>query len=176
MRELTFKGFLKKYVRSLSLSGTGGLYKLAVEAGSGNPRLTEPLFLYALFSGTENVLLAAAKIPALRRVYEDMLARYDRHTIELALQANDPALPDGYAKVYRSYLYEKNKTRNDAHTKKLMRGRITRLQQEKNISTYRLYTDLRFNPGNMNSFIKHGDTSKVSLEATRQMLSYLEQR
>lgn len=50
MRELTFRGFLTQYVKHLSVQETTSLYKLAKEASSTNPRLKEPLFLYALFS------------------------------------------------------------------------------------------------------------------------------
>jgi hypothetical protein len=175
VRELTFAGFLKQYVRSLSLSDTNGLYRLATEAASDNPRLREPLLLYALFTGKERVLLAATKTPELLKEYVGLLEQYNRETMLQALHDDDPALPDGYVKVYRSYLSVKNGKQKDYHTKALMRNRIVKLQQEKGISTYRVYTDLRLNHGNMNAFIKHGDCSKVSLEAARSAVSYLEQ-
>jgi rhamnogalacturonyl hydrolase YesR len=175
VRELTFAGFLKQYVRSLSLYDTNGLYRLAAEAASHNPRLREPLFLYALFTGKEQVLLSATKTPELQREYAGLLERYARETMEQAMRENDFALPNGYAKVYRSYLSVKNGKQRDSYTKALMRNRIVRLQREKGISTYRVYTDLRLNHGNMNAFIKHGDCSKVSLEAARSAVSYLEQ-
>jgi hypothetical protein len=41
------------------------MYKLAAEAGSSNPRLREPLFLYALYTQKEKVLLQATKEPTL---------------------------------------------------------------------------------------------------------------
>jgi hypothetical protein len=175
VRELTFAGFLKQYVRSLSLYDTNGLYRLAAEAASDNPRLREPLFLYALFAGKERVLLAATKSSGLRREYTGLLEQYNLETMEQALREGAPVLPEEYVKVYRSYLSVKNGKQKDYHTKALMRTRIVRLQQEKGISTYRVYTDLRLNHGNMNAFIKHGDCSKVSLEAARSAVSYLEQ-
>jgi hypothetical protein len=174
MRELTFTGFLKQYVRSLSLADTNGLYRLAEEAASVNPRLREPLLLYALFSGKERVLLAATKSPGLRREYAALLERYDRAGMEKALQDSDSVLSEGYVKVYRTYLNVKNRKQNDNHTKVLMRNRIVRLQREKRVSTYRLYTDLRINHGNMNAYIKHGDCSKLSLDAARSAVEYLE--
>ena len=48
MRELTFVGFLSRYVRELSMSGTNSISKLASEAATDNYRLREPLLLYAL--------------------------------------------------------------------------------------------------------------------------------
>ena len=47
MRKLTFKGFLKKYVAELAGVQTASVHKLA-DCMTENPRLKEPLFLYAL--------------------------------------------------------------------------------------------------------------------------------
>ena len=44
MRELTFKGFLKQYVRELSNGKTNNIYRLVKETSEENPRLYEPLF------------------------------------------------------------------------------------------------------------------------------------
>ena len=131
MRELTFAGFLKQYVRSLSLSDTNGLYRLADEASSTNLRLQAPLFLYSLLSGKEQLLLSAVKSPKLKQEYAGMLSKYNRESLEQALQNEDPLLSDGYNKVYRSYLYAKNRKQNDNHTKMLMRNYITRLQRKR---------------------------------------------
>ena len=47
MRKLTFEGFLKQYVAELSGVETASVHKLA-DRMAENPRLKEPLFLYAL--------------------------------------------------------------------------------------------------------------------------------
>lgn len=47
MRKLTFEGFLKQYVAELSGVQTASVHKLA-DRMAENPRLKEPLFLYAL--------------------------------------------------------------------------------------------------------------------------------
>ena len=47
MRKLTFEGFLKQYVVELSGVQTASVHKLA-DCMTENPRLKEPLFLYAL--------------------------------------------------------------------------------------------------------------------------------
>ena len=95
------------------------------------------------FSGKTGVLLAAVKSPEIRKGYVRLLERYDLTAMEQALQQGDPTLPEGYAKVYRSYLAVKNRKQHDDH-------------------------------GNMNAFIKHGDSSKVSLETARSAVAYLE--
>ena len=47
MRKLTFEGFLKQYVAELSGVQTASAHKMADHMAE-NPRLKEPLFLYAL--------------------------------------------------------------------------------------------------------------------------------
>ena len=47
MRKLTFEGFLKQYVAELAGMQTASVHKLA-DCLNENPRLKEPLFLYAL--------------------------------------------------------------------------------------------------------------------------------
>lgn len=42
------------------------------------------------------------------------------------------------------------------------------------VSNYRIYTDLKLNPGNLNAWLKHGDSSKVSLYTARKTLQYME--
>jgi hypothetical protein len=94
--------------------------------------------------------------------------------MEQALSSNDPALPAEYIKVFRSYLSVRDRKQGDDHTKALIREHIVRLQQQKGISTYRIYTDLQLNHGNMNTYIKHGDVSKVSLDMARSAMAYME--
>lgn len=174
MRDLTFRGFLTQYVRQLATEETNSLYKLAAEAGSKNPRLREPLFLYAVYSQKEKVLLQATKEPALYAEYDRMAALYtaDRMT-ELFEQAS-PLLPAEYHKVWRSYQSRKNRGQADEHTKELMRQKVKRLQETKGVTNYRIYTDLKLNPGNLNAWLKHGNGDKVSLETARNTLRYVE--
>ena len=43
-----------------------------------------------------------------------------------------------------------------------MRNKVVKLQKAQGVSNYRLYADLRLNPGNFNAWLKHGDPNKVS--------------
>lgn len=88
------------------------------------------------------------------------------------LEADAPELPEGFRKVWRSYLTVTRRIQNDDHTKALMLAKVRRLQQEKHLTNYRVYTDLKLNPGNTNAWLKHGDSRKVSLEAARRVLHY----
>ena len=176
MRELTFRGFLTQYVKQLSAEKTNSLYKLAAEASSNNPRLREPLLLYAVYSQKEKVLLQATKEPALYAEYDRLVSLYtaDRMT-ELFEQAS-PLLPVEYHKVWRSYQNCKNRGQADEYTKELMWQKVKRLQEKNGVTNYRIYTDLKLNPGNLNAWLKHGNSDKVSLETARRTLRYVESR
>lgn len=175
MRELTFAGFLRRYVRELSTQDTLDVCKLVKEAQQENPRLREPLFLYAMETGKLPLLLAACAGSNLAEGYGQLAKRYDAASLRQALQESAPELDGGYHKVWRSYQSMRSRPQSDAHTKELMRARVLLLQKEKRVTNYRLYTDLRLNPGNINAWLKHGDGNKVSLAHARQMLQYLRQ-
>lgn len=174
MRELTFRGFLTKYVRELSLEGTNDLAKLVREACSENARLREPLLLYALFSGKEYLLLKASYHTVLYSSYFITLSQYDQSSMEAELQRPDCQLSPEYRKVWRSYESLKRHKDADDHTKELIRRKLLRLQAASGITNYRIYTALGLNPGNLNAWLKHGSAEKVSLDTARAALRYVE--
>lgn len=174
MRELTFKGFLTQYVKHLSRQETGSLYKLAAEASNDNPRLREPLLLYAMVTGKQTVLLKATKNVSLHEHYAGIVSRYSMEQLTELLEKGSPLLAEEYHKVWRSYMSCKNRLQADNHTKELMRQKVKRLQKKNGITNYRIYTGLKLNPGNLNAWLKHGDAGKVSLDTARKALHYVE--
>ena len=174
MRELTFRGFLARYVKELSISNTNSLYRLVEEASCDNPRLKAPVLLFALYSGKQTVLLQAAKDQNLLAEYQKMVSQYSVDMMTQMLEDNDSALPNEYQKVWRSFQTQKNRGQSENHTKELMRLKIMRLQEQSGVSNYRIYTDLNLNPGNVNAWLKHGVPDKVSLETARMILHYVE--
>ena len=174
MRELTFKGFLTQYVRQLSTQETNSLYKLSAEASSTNPRLREPLLLYAVFSKKQDVLLQATKDANLHEHYLRLVTQYTEEEMAKLLKQTSPCLPAEYHKVWNSYQNRKNRNQADNHTKELMRKKVKRLQEKTGVTNYRIYTDLKLNPGNLNSWLKYGDGDKVSLTTARETLRYVE--
>lgn len=174
VRNLTFAGFLKCYVRSLSLTGSLSLFKLAKEAAENNPRLREPLLLYAVFADKTDVLLRASRAYALSSEYKRLTGQYNKSSFEAAFQSSSSLLPEEYKKVWKTYQSKKSSLQNDYHTKELMRSRILKLQNAKGISNYRLYADLHLNPGNFNAWLKYGDPKKISLDTARRAVNYLE--
>lgn len=174
MRELTFKGFLTQYVKQLSQQETGSLYKLAAEAGNDNPRLREPLLLYAMLTGKQRVLLMATKEASLHEHYAGIVSQYSAEQMTALLEEGSPLLSEEYHKVWRSYMSRRNRFQADNHTKELMRKKVKRLQEQIGVTNYRIYTELKLNPGNLNAWLKHGDADKVSLATARMTLRYVE--
>ncbi len=174
MRELTFVGFLSRYVRELSMSGTNSISKLAREAAMYNYRLREPLLLYALFSDNSALLRSSIDNEALLEQFDAIFDQYNKAQMIQALKENDPALPAEYRKVWRSYMAQKNRKETDAQTKELIRQRILSMQKEKGVSNYRIYKALGLNPGNVNDWLKNGAGEKVSLTTARKAFEYVQ--
>ena len=80
-----------------------------------------------------------------------------------------------YRTIYENYLNQKNAKQNEDKIKALMQKRIVEVQAEKGISNYRIYKALNLNPGNVNAFLKNGDTGKVGIDTARRMLAYVNQ-
>lgn len=168
MRKLSFLGFLKQYLPTLSGTHSLDLRKL-MRLSETIPRLREPLFLYALEADKVSVMERFAEAESCFSVW---CKTYTKAGMQAMLEADAPELPEEVRKVWRSYLTVAQRTQNDDHTKALMLAKVRRLQQEKRLTNYRVYTDLKLNPGNTNAWLKHGDSRKVSLEAARRVLHY----
>lgn len=174
MRQLTFPGFTKRYVASLSRVGTTAIYPLTREASTYNPRLREPLLLYALSNGQEKVLMAAAKNTPLAESYRSLLQKYDYASMLSSLRELDPALPQEYLKIWSSYLSVIGKNDRDLRVKALLREKIMQAKQAKNVSTYRICQDLGLNNSNINCWLKNSSDDKVSLNTARRVYNYLQ--
>jgi len=174
MRPLTFKGFLKTYLQELAGTPTTSLSRLVDLSRTENPRLREPLFLYACASKqTDRFLTLAKDYPQFKDAAK--LARlYNWQELQAALETNGGSIPTGYQKVYDSYRSKRDQHKNEEHTKTLIWQKVLKLKQEKAVSNYRIYKTLNLNPGNANAFLKHGDTTKLSLPTARKTLAYLE--
>ena len=96
MRKLTFEGFLKQYVTELSGVQTASIHKLA-NCLHENPRLKEPLYLYALVFDKVNLLLRYAKDPV-------CLAEYERLSNESPLNADEKQKMAASAKTLKKVL------------------------------------------------------------------------
>ena len=171
MRKLTFKGFLASYVKELSCAGTLNLRTLAAEAASTNFRLRAPLLLYAVVHEKAALLQ--------KQLIEINCADELLQTLELLAASNvkelleQGKLPEAHLKVWNSFQVRRNRPQNDDALKAAMREKILQLQKAKNCSNYRLYKDLKLNPGNINSWLKNGDGSKVSYQTAQRIITYV---
>lgn len=175
MRQLTFKGYTRTYVSQLSSCGSTAIFSLTREAASTNPRLTEPLYLYAALNGNLKTLLSASKNTHLFDLYEDMSEKFSYNDLMQALEMNSKQLDERYHKVWRSYQSVAKKHERDNRVKELMRQRIVSTQKAQSISTYRICKDLNLNNANINSWLKNGISHKVSIDTARLILEYTEQ-
>ena len=165
MRKLTMLGFLSQYVRELAEADTLNVQKLYSIVQSGNYRLKEPLFLYCYYNKKADILTRYLNASDM----EEFLVM-----VKVVESGNFTSLLPNYVKVFNAYEYQYNKHDNETRIKMLMVKKITRLQTEKGVSNYRVYTDLRINPGNYDSFVKGRNYSKLSLNKSREILNYLE--
>lgn len=173
MRELTFKGFLSAYVKKLSYAGSLNMSVIAQEAIESNPRLRAPLVLYAVLHGKSALLrkkLIALGGPDELLQMLDLLC--ESNAEELLKQGK---LPDEYLKVWTSFTVRHERLKTDSELKSAMREKIIELQKSKKCSNYRLYRDLKLNPGNINSWLKNGDGSKVSYQTAERIITYVMQ-
>ena len=171
MRKLTFKGFLSQYVKKLSYTNTMNLKRLAEEAATSNYRLRAPLVLYSLATGKDRQLLSFLQSNHSTIDAQNALLDLSRGSLEERLEGG--FAPDEYTKVWSSFLVARDAPKRDDNLKIAMRKKILSIQKEKNCSNYRVYTDLHLNPGNINSWLKNGDSTKVSYQTAEKIMNYV---
>ena len=135
-------------------------------------RLKDPLFLYALAFNKVELLLRYTANSTIAEEYEQLSNLYSLEQMLVLLEKQSSELPEGYRKVWRSYCSVRDAALADNDTKELIHRRVLELQQKKKLTNYRLYTDLKLNPGNVNAWLKHNDSSKMSLDCARQIYKY----
>ena len=174
MRRLTFEGFLDSYVRHLSGADTRSLARL-LSLLPTNPRLGEPLVLWAVVTGRDRRLRASTDLkPALRADLEALSLLQARGLLEAALGSADPRLRPGYTKTWNSYVSRRDAPDRDARLKLEARSRVLELQGEKHVSQYRMAKDLGLNPGNLNAFLVQGDPRKLGLANAVRLVKYVD--
>lgn len=171
MKPLTFYGFLSSYISELSYEDSLNIFKLCKEAENQNPRLKEPLFLYSLSSGKMDILKRASKKYGLYHSYENM---FSMNPLSLQDDLEKGKYPVEYQKVWKSFQSVKNRYKTDDLTKELIRQKILKIKKEKQISNYKIYTTLKYNPGNFNDWLKNGSSGKISLNSARKALEYVQ--
>jgi hypothetical protein len=174
MRRLTFAGFLESYVRSLAGKNTVALAEL-VERSVAEPRLVEPMLLWAVTSG--RVARLARLLDGrgrLQRELSVLVELQQTDSLVSCLMSEDSRLRPGYSKVWRSYVARRDAQNRDAELKLEGRRRVLALESRKRVTRYRMAKDLGLNPGNLYAFLAQGNPTKLSLDRVVQLVEYLE--
>ena len=163
MRKLTFKTYLKQYLVDVSGQRSLNIHKLAI-LSKNNLRLVNPLILHCVLNDKTNVLFK----------YLDI----NKYPLVLALTKNNYLDKDfnifEFKKIHQSYIRKANTIEYDNETKSLIRKNILKMMSDKNITNYRIYKDLKANPGNVNDYLKNNNCKKVSLKLVKQIYKYCE--
>lgn len=173
MRNLTFKGFITQHVKELSVGNTISVFKLAKEASTTNPKLVEPLLLYAVTCGKAEILLAATKKTALNEKYQKTIDKYLAEVNENALQESVPNMPHGYKAIYNSFVDAKSKNRANDPSKEYYKKEIERISKENDLSLSLLAKKTGFKRGNTYKFFSNNQQDCLSINALKTMLAYL---
>ncbi len=161
MNKMLFSNYLKKYLRYVSNKKTLSVNKL-FKASKNNIRIRDPLILYCVYNN---------KIKELSKNTKEYTYLYKQ--IKQCNEDFEQFKDFDFNKIFQSYLNEINKINYDNQIKLKIRDNIMGLKKEKSVSNYKIYKDLKLNPGNVNAFIKNKDTSKLSLNTAKRIVNYL---
>ena len=163
MRQLTFKTYLKEYLRDISGSHSLSLRHL-VEESHTNRRITSSLILYCVF---EDKIKLFNQLTGSQ--FQDKIANLSTENF-----LSEPFQMFDFEKIWNSYLSRLNRTSFETKTKETARKSLLMLLEKLGVSKYRLCKDLKLNPGNINDYFKNGHTEKVSLQTLHVINNYLQ--
>lgn len=170
---LTFLGFLRQYVKELSGENTLSIKKL-VTCCSSFPKLREPLFLYAVFSGQlqtlRNTLRAEPNEP-LQQLCDNI---GDIITLEMLQQKNE-ILPERICRVWNSYVSVRDRTATENHLKELIRQKVLSSLSSKKISVHQICKDLKLSQSNVSCWLNYGNPNAISYENAERVLDHLDE-
>ena len=175
MRRPVFSRWIKRQLLEIAGAGSFSLRKLAATAQNKNPRLIEPLLLYAIITGRVDRLIDFVYKDEVRDSYESVLMIFDGIDLENAAHNGqlDDSIPGEYKKFLISYRVSYNRPETTKDSKRMRWERSRILQLEKGVSTADIYHSLGLNHGNVNAYLKNGDLDKVSLQNATDIMDYL---
>lgn len=167
----TLKGFLQRYCTELSGLRTGSLRRLC-QAARENPRLVEPLFLFAAEQGKADYIAQLSKDAWFHddycRLTED-ISSYG----SVMEYLNSGKAPARYAAVLDAFKAQGDTLAADRRINGLIRPKIAAALKASGVTRYKLCMDLGLNPGNVYAYLA-GDNSKVAAKTAYRMLEYAE--
>ena len=128
-----------------------------------NYRLTDSLILYCVFEDKTHLLNKYFK-----GKYAVLINGLSKKNF-----LSDKYKDYDFAKIWEGYQHQSNLVKYDNAIKSRIRINILKAMKKHKMSNYRVYTDLRLNPGNVNDFLTNGNTSKVSLDLVEKIYEYV---
>lgn len=173
MRELTFGGFLKQYLADLSGKKGENLSWLAKEADNGNPRLKEPLILYAYFCKEPQTAKRQFANSSLYKEFCDFFQKF-KSKQEAIKYLNEYKPFDNYCKVYKSYLSKRDRKSFEEDLKSDIREEILSALNNKKVTAYSVIKEeaLNLNKSNFYAFLR-GNTGCLTVSSAYNVIKYL---
>ena len=162
MRQLSFIGYLKEYIKDVSGLSSLNIHKLCKEL-KNNQRLVDPLILYCALTKKQEALIKYTNAKYWAIVYK--VNKDNFHTTDFKKY--------DFKKIWDDYQNRLNYQTNDNYFKNSLREEIVSLMKKKSVSKYRIYTDLKLNHGNINAYLKNNDASKVSSQTAKRIYKYV---
>ncbi|MDR1184544.1 MAG: hypothetical protein LBK67_07085 [Coriobacteriales bacterium] len=173
MSEITLVGWLKSELTRMSGQNTLNICKLATLAKNENPRLYEPLLIYAMETGALDRLLFCIEDEKRKEEYLRVAGLCGDCGIVALTEYEIKSLPWDYRKLLLTWKAVEGKRQRIERSKRLRLERTQKLQKLKAVSNVQIYRTLNLNPGNTNAYLKHGDLSKLSLNNATRIMKYL---
>lgn len=168
---LTFKGFLRDYVRELTLLDTDNLKKLLGAVSTESPAAAEALMAFAAIQGKADYLAKLAANTAFAGGYAAFAAATSglagEKVEEYLASAESPAR---YQKVWLAYLSKKRKIDSDRRVIGLMREKTLESLRASGTTVYSICKQLGLNAGNVYAYLNQGDVKKVSRATARRIM------
>lgn len=162
MRQLTFNSYLLTYLAGISNVQTKSIHKL-VKLMEKHYLMKDSLILYCALTNNQK-----------------LFNRYTNNQYSRLLESinKDNYLSDSFndyefKKIHSSYLSRVKAFEYDDETKRKARNTIMEIAKKKNITNYRIYKDLKLNPGNVNDFFKNDNPKKLSLNTVKSIYKYV---
>ncbi len=173
MKLKTFKSFLVDYVKDMNPECSLSLFKNEKYTHK-DKRLLNVYSFYVLFNSNveETLLNKKDKLPKLYNMYKSYKKKYKGFTYENLSKKVD--MLDEFDELKQLYSSYKNLVVNkNILLKKMYHNRIINIKNEKSISNYRIYTDLKLNHGNTNDYLKNEKYEKLSIKNVKSILKYV---
>lgn len=161
MRELTFLTFLKIYLKDISGRCTLSIHRLCLDL-KNNYRILDPLILYSCLIGKQSIFNKYTK-----NKYLEVVNRLNKTNF-----LDDSFRDFDFQKIWETYQVRIMKAEwLRSFKNEIRKNTLSNLERNK-ITKYRVYTDLKLNPGNVNAYLTNGNCDKVSLKVAKEIYNY----